>query len=568
MTASVRAERLAIGVGSTVLASDIDLDLSPGSRLAVVGPNGCGKSTLLRVLAGDVAPMAGVVTRSPESATVSYLPQLRLDSAAHPPTCMDVLAERTGVAAAQAEFDLATADLTAGAPGAEARYGAAWEVWQRRGVADVEARAARLQSELGTDVPLDRDPGTLSGGELARLGLLAVLLTQADVLLLDEPTNDLDAAGLAWLTEFLQQSPAAVALVTHDRYLLRTVATGVLEFDPRLQHAATFAGGFDAWQTERERAHEAAAAAAESAGSQIEALRRQAQAVRASTARGRRHADRAYARGRVDKMTRDAMRDGASQGGGRAGRLERQAERVEVPDGPRKVWELQLRLEAPATSGPEVVAGWRGAETTAHGCVGPVNLTLYRGDRLLLDGPNGSGKTIALELLLGMRTPDRGEAWVAPGVTVGLLDQHRRPPAPLSPSHLAPTAPTAHTAQTAQAVAEQPLGGLMVASTGLPAVEVRTLLAKFGLGADDLNTGWRDLSPGERTRALLAQLSVCRPHLIVLDEPTNHLDLPGAEALEAALADYEGTLIVVTHDRAFGQGLTFTRRLELTSDGR
>ena len=302
----MRAERLAIGVGSTVLASDIDLDLSPGSRLAVVGPNGCGKSTLLRVLAGDVAPMAGVVTRSPESATVHTCRNCGWTPTAHPPTCMDVLAERTGVAAAQAEFDLATADLTAGAWCGGALRGRPGRCGSAAGVADVEARRPDCSRNSAPTCRWTAIPGRLRR-RAGTAGLLAVLLTQADVLLLDEPTNDLDAAGLAWLTEFLQQSPAAVALVTHDRYLLRTVATGVLEFDPRLQHAATFAGGFDAWQTERERAHEAAAAAAESAGSQIEALRRQAQAVRASTARGRRHADRAYARGRVDKMTRDAM---------------------------------------------------------------------------------------------------------------------------------------------------------------------------------------------------------------------------------------------------------------------
>lgn len=569
MTATLTARSLTLEVGSRVLAEDVDLFLGEGDRIGVLGPNGCGKTTLLRVLAGHFRQAAGEVVLAPAQATIGYLPQLRLSDQEPSMTVLELLADRTGVAAAEARMAGAAAGMAeaaragaagadAAAPGAGGRtaaaedaaedaYAGALDEWLRLGGGDLSDRASRVLADLGLTVSLDRVAGTLSGGEAARLALAGILLSQFDVLLLDEPTNDLDQDGLRWLRSHLVGARTPLALVSHDRAFLADVTTGILEFDPALSRVSRFEGGFDAWRRERARAHEQAAAAQSKSRETVAALQARARAARASAGRGAATADRKYAAGQVDKLTRNAMRDGASAGAATAARLERAAAAVTVADGPRKQWQLQLGFAEPAAPGPEVVAAVRGLQVVLGDfALGPIDLTVYRGDRLVLAGGNGSGKSTLVSALLGRVPAVDGEAWINPGVRVGLLDQDR--------SLACIGTPGVGTLLT-----------LVGGATDRGEAETRSLLAKFGLGADDIGRRWPELSPGERTRAALAVLSARPSDLLLLDEPTNHLDVSAIEALQQALEAYRGALVVISHDTQLLESVGFSRELDLSA---
>ncbi|HET9944571.1 MAG TPA: ABC-F family ATP-binding cassette domain-containing protein [Actinomycetes bacterium] len=509
----------------TVLA-DVTVTVGAGSRLAVVGPNGVGKSTLLGLAAGDLSPESGTVVVSPPSATVVLLPQERDRRLGE--TLRGYLSRRTGVAAADRAMTAAADALAAGAAGADDAYAVALDRWLALGGADLESRAPAVLDRLGLDpAVLGRETTTLSGGQLARCSLAAVLLTQVDVLLLDEPTNDLDADGLGALESFLAGRRGALVVVSHDRAFLEQVATDVLEIDEYTRRGTAFGGGFAAYLEERERARAAAKAAFEAYDAKRSALTDRARRDKEWARQGVSRATSAKARAaEPDKFIRAANVASAEGRGAAAARTLRELDRLEEVDDPRDPWELRLALD-PATRGPDDVAGLAGA-VVARGDfrLGPVDLAVHRGDRVAVTGPNGSGKSTLLGALLGRLPLTSGQAWLGRSVVVGEIDQVRRTFDPA-----------------------EPLVAAFRGATGQDEADARTLLAKFGLGADDVLRPVGTLSPGERTRADLALLMARRANLLVLDEPTNHLDLMAIEQLEEALATYDGTVLLVTHDR-------------------
>ena len=540
MPAALIARRLTVTRGSRTILADIDLHLAPGHRVGVVGPNGIGKSTLLRALAGRIddadAVIEGSVDTASVAATVGYLPQ-----ESEPRSCETVdelLARRTGVAAAQAELDAATNALSLGTPGCEDRYSLALDRLLALGAADLDARAGRVFAELSIDERLrGQHTTTLSGGETARVSLASLLLARFDVMLLDEPTNDLDLDGLERLERWVTGLDVPVALVSHDRAFLERTITDVVEIDHHSHRATWFAGGWTAFLTERELARQHAQDRFDRYDTRRQSLLDRRQREREWAAKG---AGRLRRSGERDKFIRHHQLNQTEQLAGRSAQTDRALERLEAVEEPRTPWELRYDIPTVERSGDVVAVADAAVVERGAFRLGPVDLDIGWGDRVAIVGANGSGKTTLIDMLLGRVAPSRGRAGLGANVVVGEVAQKRE--------HL---------------VGPGVVLDRFCASTAMTAGDARTLLAKFGVSADHLGRPAGTLSPGERTRVALAILMANGANLLVLDEPTNHLDLDAIQHLEAALDRFDGTLLLVTHDRALLRSVRIDRTLRV-----
>ncbi len=534
---SLHAKSLVLSIGLATVLDQVDLTVSPGWRIGLVGPNGVGKSTLLRVLSGQLAPDSGSVLTTPPKAIVGYLPQEpeRRDEE----TVADFLLRRTGVAAANTELDAATNDLAQGVPGADDRYSDALDHWLALGAADFEARVGEVWAELGlADRLVTQHMPALSGGEAARANLASLLLARFDVFLLDEPTNDLDLDGLARLEAWITSRQQGVVVVSHDREFLRRTVTHVGELDQFAHRLSLYSGGWDAFLAEREVAAQHARDRYDEFAEKKSTLQGRAQREREWATQGLSKAKKQPSDG--DKHIKNFKINQTEQLAGKAARTERAMERLEVIDEPRAAWQLRLTFGEAPRSGAIVARLTSATLQRGEFTLGPIDLTVGAGERIAFIGSNGSGKTTLLQLLLDRLKPTSGESFIGPSVVVGELEQGR--------SQLSNT------------------GTLLEAfmhATAMTVPEARTLLAKFGIGASEVNRFTGSLSPGERTRAVLALLMAKGTNLIVLDEPTNHLDLAAIEQLEIALESFAGTVLLVTHDRALLSNLRLTRTIEI-----
>jgi ATPase subunit of ABC transporter with duplicated ATPase domains len=499
---TLAAHDISVHRGGDAILERVSLAVTPGSRIGVVGPNGRGKTTLLRALAGLGELDAGSVSRNPPSLRVGYLPQER-----------DV---RLGESVL--EYFARRAD--------------------ERPTKEFQARIAAALRRVDLDVSFDREVRELSGGESSRAALASILLSRFDVYLLDEPTNDLDFAGLELLERFIASLAGGVVLVSHDRAFLDQTVEQIVELSAKPKVSAAqrrepeslvheYVGGWSEFEAARERAraeHEKAFA------------EWREQRARFSTL----HADR-----------REQARVGGKQANRRAthalmSKTRAAARRVELLDRDRvekpwQPWELELDLAPQGRSG-DLVVELAGAVIERDGFrLGPIDVHVDWGERVSIAGPNGSGKSTLIEALLGRLPLAEGTRRAGPSVVFGEIAQDRG----LFPA------------------GEQLLASFC-AGTGLPQEEARTLLAKFDLYASHVLRPARSLSPGERTRAELAVQAARGAGCLVLDEPTNHLDLPAVEELERALGVFDGTLLLVTHDRRFLEEVGVSRVVDLS----
>jgi ATPase subunit of ABC transporter with duplicated ATPase domains len=523
VSATLVARQLAGGHGHRTLFESLDLTVAPGDVIGVVGANGAGKTTLLRLLAGLATPLAGTVTAAPADAFVGWLPQEHERVPGE--TIAAYLARRTGAGAATVAMEAAAESLGSGAPGADDAYAVALDHWLASGAPDLDERIAPTLADLGLTVGPEAEMTSLSGGQAARVALAALLLSRFDLVLLDEPTNDLDLDGLERLEGFVRGLRSGVVLVSHDREFLARCVTRVVELDLAQRQVAVYDGGYDAYLEERAVARRHAREAYEEFADRKADLVARARTQREWSSQGVRNAMRKSPDN--DKIRRKANVESSEKQAQKVRQMESRIARLDEVEEPRREWVLQLTIGAAPRSSSVVATLNDASLRLGDFTFGPASLQVNARDRIAITGPNGAGKTTLLRLLLGRLAPETGSASLGASVAVGEIDQART-----------------------GLPEELPLGdafGSVVPD--LAPADVRTLLAKFGLRADQVTSPVARLSPGERTRAALALLQARGVNLLVLDEPTNHLDLPAIEQLEQALEGYDGALLLVSHDR-------------------
>ena len=496
----VSLDQVSIIYGHLPLLEDATLRLEPGERVCVIGRNGTGKSTLLEILAGTLPPDRGVVRREPGVRTALLVQDGPLSSDR---PVFDVVAEGLGELSELVAAYHHTAVEVAARP-APAQLDTLGRLQQT-----LEARDGwRLEEQVELVVerlrlPSDAVVDTLSGGWRRRVLLARALVPQPDVLLLDEPTNHLDIDAISWLETFLADYPGTVVVVTHDRVFLQRVATRIVELDR---------GRLTAWP-----------------GDYANYLRRQAERL----------ADEAVCEAKQDK--RLAVEEVWLRRGVKARRTRNEgrvkallAMRTARATRHARVGSVRLQAERAAPSG-RVVLEADGVFKSFDGApvVRDFTTRILRGDRVGLIGPNGAGKTTLLRLLLGELQPDQGDVRRGTNVQVGYYDQQREQ---LDPE---------------RTVFDTVGDGNDTVTVNGDTRHVHGYLRDFLFSRDRANSPVKALSGGERNRLLLARLLTKPANLLVLDEPTNDLDLETLELLEALLVDWPGTLLLVSHDRAF-----------------
>ncbi|WP_222708895.1 ABC-F family ATP-binding cassette domain-containing protein [Nonomuraea sp. C10] len=530
-SAHVRATGVTVTRGSRRVLNDVSITVSARSRVAVVGENGRGKTTLLHVLAGLITPDDGAVHRA---GTIGLARQELSARAGETVGTLTSEALAASLAALDA-LEEATLAMTEGDPAADDRYAAALDAATRLDAWDAERRVDVALEALGACTDRDRPLATLSVGQRYRVRLACLLGARHDVLLLDEPTNHLDAGGLDFLTRRLREHDGGLAVVSHDRALLRDVADRFLDLDPaRDGKPRLYAGGYDAWQDARRRERERW----EQDHEQQQAEHRRLQDA-VSKAR-----DRLSTGWRPDKGTGKHQRQSRAPGVVQALNRQREAllaHRIDVPEPPPSLrWpDLGVRPGAPQLRAHGVAVGGRLA--------GPVDLTLDGGDRLLVTGPNGAGKSTLLAVLAGALQPTDGHVWTAQGARIAQVTQETAGQDP---------------ALTAREVYARHVGRL-VAHKGLRDADAVPLGSLGLLDSEAMRTPVGRMSQGQQRRLDLALALAGRPGLILLDEPTNHLSPALVDELTDAMLKTSAAVVVATHDRQLLRDLAGWPRLEI-----
>jgi ATP-binding cassette subfamily F protein 3 len=491
--------------GATTLFKDITFTVGAGERWGIVGRNGTGKTTLFRLLTGEMQPTRGQVARQP-GIRVSLLEQHRdfgeattmWEAAAGQFAELLELEKSLVVQAEQLQHDSSEAALE--------RYGKDLERFEREGGYTIAPRVDAVLHGLGFDPAAARSTpvAQLSGGERGRLGLARQLVTPADVLLLDEPTNHLDLETTKWLEDYLAGANETVLVISHDRAFLAAVVDHVLHFEG--DSATPYAGRYESFVEQR----------------RLNRLTQQRQFDQ----------QQKKIASEQDYIARNIAGQNSKQAKGRRKRLERMP-RLSSPVGEEGT--MSVRFDVAERGGDRVIQAEHAViKVEDRVLVNDFNGTLMRGDTLGLLGPNGSGKSTFIRTLLGEHPIAGGELRIGGGITVGYYRQD---------------------------LAQVPLDRSLydVINDLRPTWDRRMVqghLGRFGFSGDEVQRRADTLSGGERARVALAMLMLSRANLLILDEPTNHLDVESIEALEDAIEDYDGTVLLVSHDRELLRALT------------
>ncbi len=514
--------------GSETVLQDITFAVNRGERWGLVGPNGCGKSTLLRIIAGEEQADRGEITTTPGT-RIGFLHQgLPLE---------DNLSVKDTLRRAMPDWETARLEINKySALVADdawldhreqhlAAYGRALNRFEALGGFAIESRFESVLAGLGFPPERANAPiAKLSGGERTRVGLASVLVLEPDLLLLDEPTNHLDIEALEWLESFLVAYTGAVLLVSHDRVFLDNTVSRIAAIDGETRQAGLYPGGYsdyaqlaaqelardwEAWNLQEQEIQRMR--------QDIHQTKMQARSVELTTT-SRQPNVRRYAK----KVARKAK--------SREKKLDRFLQSDERVKKPRKGWQLDVNLDPATRSGDLVLA----LNTIGHGYAGgpqlfgDLSLEIQYADRIALLGPNGSGKSTLIKIITGDLPPAAGSVRRGAGVRLGYMPQEQET--------LEPNATPVSIIQRA---------------AGINETEARNFLHHFLFSGDGALLPVEKLSYGERARLIMARLVVSGANFLVLDEPLNHLDIQSRQRFESALEAFSGTVLAVSHDRAF-----------------
>jgi ATPase subunit of ABC transporter with duplicated ATPase domains len=501
--------------GKQLIFVDACFQLNPGEKVGLVGPNGSGKTTLLRMVVGEESPDEGEVS-VPKRLTIGYFRQ-DVEEMHGRSTLDEAIAGSGRVGDLHHELEslhqgLEDPERLDQADQILERFGHVQEEYEHLGGYALEAQTREVLHGLGfEDDQIDGDVGALSGGWKMRVALARVLLGRPDVLLMDEPTNHLDIESIIWLEEFLKAYPGALLMTTHDREFMNRVVSKIAEIDSG--EIVVYSGNYDFYQRER---------AIRESNQQAAFVRQQAMFAKEQRF--------------IERFKTHAAK--AAQVQSRIKALDK-IEKIELP----KKWKVvKFELRTPPRSGDQVVV-----IEDLYKAYGPrvlyagFNLTVRRGERWAVMGRNGAGKTTLLKMIAGAALPDAGSVRLGASLSMGYFAQQ-------SLDVLDPRLSIIE--QLQNDFPQEGMGSL------------RTLAGAFQFSGDDVDKKIRALSGGEKSRLAMARMLYNPPNFLVLDEPTNHLDLATKEMLTEALSQFEGTMIFVSHDRAFLRGLG-SRVLEL-----
>ena len=509
--ALVTFSNLGKSFGAQDIFAGISASIPHRARIALVGPNGVGKTTLLNLIVGLDKPSAGSVQRA-RGLRMGYLPQ-RPELAGEHTLWEEML--RVFAPLREMEAQLAELERQMAAPEADGavleRYGALQRRYEEAGGFEYEHRIRVVLTGLGfTEEEYSRPLPKLSGGERTRALLGRLLLEDPDLLVLDEPTNHLDIDAVEWLEGFLKSYRGAVLAVSHDRTFMDRAIDTIWEM--AFGGLEVYRGNYSHYVQQREARHERQRREYEAQQAfiqkEMDYIRRNMAGQNTNQAKGRLR--------RLQRLMGGSTRlDAGSQGAGLVAR-------------PREQQRIRVRLEAAMRSGDKVLmthglaVGYPDGETL----FAVPDITLYRGEIAALIGPNGAGKTTLLKTLLGRLPPKAGRVRLGAGVQVGYFAQAHEE---LDPQ---------------KALLDEILG-----VREMPISEARHYLATFLFRGDDVFRPISTLSGGERGRVALAKLALSGANFLLLDEPTNHLDIPSQEILQRVLEDFNGTILMVSHDR-------------------
>ena len=494
----MQLQHISKSFGSRVLFSDVSFRLEAHDRLALVGPNGAGKTTLLNIIAGEEDADEGQIVLA-KGAHLGYLEQEAIEMQERP-VLEEVLSSQQEIVAAEQLLVELEAQLGS-EPSEEqlAAYGRARDAYEQMGGYSLEARVRAVLFGLGfKEEDMRRLTTEYSGGWQMRIALAKLLVKSPEILLLDEPTNHLDLQSVTWLEGFLKSYAGAVVVVSHDREFLDHMVDRVAEID--LGEVKLYKGNYSAYLKQREE--------------YLEQLREQAAKQADEIAHMKAFIERFRYKATKAKQVQDRVR---------------KLEKMDLIQLPPERKQVHFNFQQPPRTGDLVVDIQGVKKSFGNKCVyDGLDLRIYRGEKIALVGPNGAGKSTLLKMIAGVLSPDAGSIKYGTHVTKTYFAQHQLEE--LSPGNT---------------VFEE----LDKVAPSWSISQVRTLLGSFLFSADDVDKKVSVLSGGEKCRLALAKMLVAPRPLLCLDEPTNHLDIASADILEQALAQFEGTIVLITHDR-------------------